>query len=1026
MAELDIGKGDIVHALGALGYDLGTEARHDAFKQGMTATGIAAARPSDARAMVDYLAGRPYETPRLVWTLSAGTTPAYAIVAAGPFAREAYEALRQLLEAETHPADDPRRVERVGVSGRLTGETVGLLSGQVVPQVAIASPHNLYGWSAERLAEALAAAVKHDRPEADDAAVQKSARSFPERIVRDLYDLRNGGHSPQDRALNFAVTHMLQAISSFSEAAAAGLALASLGVQRSQVRRMNSDCWDAVLRFFDPDSAQQGQREYRFTVDVSDVIPVMLSPLRGGAPTGLIVPVPLPASGAAMTTSSAPAPAKTTPAPGTPAPGTNAPATPAPATDARPRIQLTGRGAESPDNLDATAYHFGTQTLGAPPRVRVFSLENNLDKPLNLDGKPRVALAGSGADQFEVVREPTSPVPPGGKTTFTIRFRPASAGLKTAELSIASDAPGRPPLVISLMGTAEAPPITAVCVTGELLDNGAHRFGAAPIGTRKAGAFTLENPGQKPLALKGGVVLDGQVEHFAITTPPPATVAAGGKATFAIAFSPRNAGAKLAMGRIDHDGEGSPTTFLLVGRADGVEIALKLGTTEIDTGGRHDFGETNPQKPTATVTFTIENQGAEPLLLTGDPAKVVIAGVDVADFSVQTQPTSPVLPGKSTPFTVAFAARSAGQKRAQVKIASNDPDENPYVVELTGLSRSLQASGGKRDRVTADEYNVLYCDKQGVVRYRNFNENGQWREVLALTNVKIVRGGHVGAYQYAVKTDGTVWRWTYSGGAALPPTQVPGIADVVALDAGLGHAVFVKADGTVWSIGDNTYGQLGNGSNTHSHSQVVRASNLSNAVAVAVGGYSSFALLNDGTVWSWGYNDSGMLANGHGSNTNVPGPILGLTRIVELCASKDTTYAMALRDDGVLWGWGNGDQGGLAQSSPVPRNFPVQITGIPKIKSILCIGRTWPSTNVLAQDGSIWSWGYDSNYRLGRNGNGPIPTVVSSHPSGIEAGCANQYCVVVWDGQGKSWVWGRTGSWGNTGPVQLSGVVLDG
>lgn len=1015
MAELDI-----IHAVGALGHDFGTEARYDAFRQSMAAAGVAA--------MVEYLAGRPYEAPRLLWTLGAGATPAYAIVATGPFAREAYEALRQLLEGQSRPEGDPGHVERIGVSGRLTGETVRLLSGQVVPEVAIASPQNLYGWSLQRLPDVLAAAFKYDRPGADDAAVQRSARSFPERIARDLYDLRNSGHAPQDRALNFAVTHLLEAVSSFSEAAAAGLELAGIAVERSRVPRMNSDCWDAVLRFFDPDSPEQGRREYRFTIDVSDALPVMLSPRRSGAPTGLIQPVPLPLGLAPAPFAAAPgAPAPTSPAPAA-APTAGSPAA-APAPDSRPRVQLGGRGAESQDNLDGAAYHFGTHTLGAPARVRVFSIENNLDRPLHLDGKPRVALAGDGADQFEVARDPTSPVPPAGKTTFTVRFKPTSPGLKAAELSVANDAPGRAPLVVPLMGMVEAPQNTAVCVTGELLWDGAHRFGAAAIGTSKAGTFTLENPGPTPLALAGGLTLDGQTEHFAITAPLPATVEAGGRATFGIAFKPLSAGAKLAMGRIDHDGEGSPATFLLVGRADGVEIALKHGTREIATGGSHDFGETSPDKPTATGTFTIENHGAEPLLLTGDP-RVILAGADAADFSVQAQPTSPVLPGKSTPFTIAFSPKSAGQKRAQLKIASNDPDENPYIVELAGLSRSLQVVRGKRDRMTADEYMIVYCDKHGAVRYRNFNEGGAvvWREVLALTHVKIVRAGRHSWATYAVKADGTVWAWSYSGGAALPPKQVAGISDVVAIDAGANFALFVKADGTLWSHGNNSHGQLGIGNNTDSPHQAVKVAELSNVVAVAAGHITAFALQNDGTVWSWGNNDSGFLGNGTGvGGANVPRPIPGLTRIVEIAAFKDSVnYALALRDDGVLWGWGTSSQSGLAQSAPAPRNFPVQITGIPKLKSILAIGRTWQSTAVLTQDGGILTWGHDHAYRLGRNGNGPVPTVLPGHPAGIEAGCANEYCVVVCDGQGKSWVWGNVGAWGAINVRHMPEMVVDG
>src|SRR5262245_1586347 len=122
---LDIGAGDIVHALGALGYDFGTETRREAFQRGMAAADRDGANPSDpaaarspVAAMVDYLARHPHEMPRLLWTVSVDLTPVYALLAAGPFACDVHEALWQLLEAQTRPADDPGYVERIGVSGR--------------------------------------------------------------------------------------------------------------------------------------------------------------------------------------------------------------------------------------------------------------------------------------------------------------------------------------------------------------------------------------------------------------------------------------------------------------------------------------------------------------------------------------------------------------------------------------------------------------------------------------------------------------------------------------------------------------------------------------------------------------------------------------------------------------------------------------------------------------------------------------------------------------------------------------------
>ncbi|MGD9346450.1 MAG: lectin like domain-containing protein [Candidatus Aminicenantes bacterium] len=84
-------------------------------------------------------------------------------------------------------------------------------------------------------------------------------------------------------------------------------------------------------------------------------------------------------------------------------------------------------------------------------------------------------------------------------------------------------------------------------------------------------------------------------------------------------------------------------------------------------------------------TFTIENNGSDPLNLTGSP-KVTLSGPDVAHFMVSQQPTSPLEAGGQTTFTLRTVRDSVppmpvGWERTfsfDVNIASNDPDENPY------------------------------------------------------------------------------------------------------------------------------------------------------------------------------------------------------------------------------------------------------------------------------------------------------------------------------------------------------------
>jgi YD repeat-containing protein len=132
----------------------------------------------------------------------------------------------------------------------------------------------------------------------------------------------------------------------------------------------------------------------------------------------------------------------------------------------------------------------------------------------------------------------------------------------------------------------------------------------------------------------------------------------------------------------------------------------------------------------------------------------------------------------------------------------------------------------------------------------------------------------------ALKNDGTVWAWGYNAQGQLGdgtttqrtvPVQVMaspgvGLTNVKAIAAGYKHTVVVKNDGTVWTWGWNSDGQLGDGTTTDRKTPV-QVSGLTNVKAVAAGYYHTVALKNDGTVWSWGYNYYGQLGDGTSGDT---------------------------------------------------------------------------------------------------------------------------------------------------------------
>jgi cyanobactin maturation PatA/PatG family protease len=277
----------LVFSIGVLGYDFGTEARRDTFKQLMPAidreTGRASqnpnadplttfpANPYDARQMVDYLAEHPSEARSLIWTLNIDLTPVYVIEPAGPFAAEVYEELRKLLDGEIQAETIDTYVERVSVPGLLTGRTVKLFSGQVVPVIEPQNKRGLFGWHTNALVNL--ALSKSQASQSTDTEIREALAGFLNRVY---YDLRNLGKTSQERALNFGVTNAFQAMQAFTSELVRGMQLDEILVEKSPFCRMDSDCWDVKLRFFDPLNNQKAKRIIRYTIDVSDLIPVTM------------------------------------------------------------------------------------------------------------------------------------------------------------------------------------------------------------------------------------------------------------------------------------------------------------------------------------------------------------------------------------------------------------------------------------------------------------------------------------------------------------------------------------------------------------------------------------------------------------------------------------------------------------------------------------------------------------------------------------------------------------------------------
>jgi alpha-tubulin suppressor-like RCC1 family protein len=268
----------------------------------------------------------------------------------------------------------------------------------------------------------------------------------------------------------------------------------------------------------------------------------------------------------------------------------------------------------------------------------------------------------------------------------------------------------------------------------------------------------------------------------------------------------------------------------------------------------------------------------------------------------------------------------------------------PIPYQITGAANPASLSMGVA--------HTLLLGGDGVVRAFGCNDAGQLGRsgfapaatpvVVAGLPANIVAVAAGGNFSLALDGAGNVWSWgrgALGDGTALltsryTPTQIPGLANVVAVAAGGEHALAVRSDGSVWAWGSNTNGKLGDGSEVNRLTPVATLLS-SQATTVSAGDQNSLALKSDGTVWSWGINETGQLGSGSLSPgyRPQPAPVTGLTGVVaiDFGAGGGLGHAMAQKADGTLWSWGWNSNGQLGDGRIGPSTFatsPVQVTGL--------------------------------------------------------------------------------------------------
>ena len=165
----------------------------------------------------------------------------------------------------------------------------------------------------------------------------------------------------------------------------------------------------------------------------------------------------------------------------------------------------------------------------------------------------------------------------------------------------------------------------------------------------------------------------------------------------------------------------------------------------------------------------------------------------------------------------------------------------------------------------------------------------------------------------------------------------------------------IKNNGTLWAIGDNTYGLLGIGNSVVVNPTIQQIGTATNWVKVAPSVQMTVALTTNGTIWGWGQTNNYELGNNLCCADQLTPIQIGIDTNWTDLETSISGSTIALKNNGTLWGWGFNANGNLGVgSSTVTVNVPTQIgtaTNWAKLSS--------GNAHILAlkNDSTLWSWG---------------------------------------------------------------------
>jgi len=310
---------------------------------------------------------------------------------------------------------------------------------------------------------------------------------------------------------------------------------------------------------------------------------------------------------------------------------------------------------------------------------------------------------------------------------------------------------------------------------------------------------------------------------------------------------------------------------------------------------------------------------------------------------------------------------------------------------------------------------------------------GTWRAMSSNNGALFaVKDTDDGLFTWGVNRHGVLGMNDVNGRSS--PTRIPGTWAAAKVGGSDQHvsAIGVKTDGTLWTWGKDPKGKLGIPNGGPYPHEPETAKRYSSPIQVGTdtnwgkdrkyissGDEWMFAIKTDGTLWSWGDNDKGVL--GHNNNSRVSSPTqVGTNTNWEyvLTAGYGEAHTYAMKTDNSLWAWGSPGTAGLlglnkGQTDGTPGSWgtissPMQIPGSWKMEGSTGTGQR--SQNWTKDDGGLFTWGSNYYGQLAQNDQGPNnpenpgPWTMRSSP--IQVGSGTDWLGGACGPEGVQGAWG--------------------